>query len=54
MMRATGQSDDGLFSYVSLQERMPGDHPLRARRTLVDRVLARAGRHAMRRIASID
>ena len=39
-MRGTDQSDGGLFSYVSLEERIPRDHPLRALRTLVDAVLA--------------
>jgi transposase len=39
MMRGTDQSDGGLFSYVSLEERIPTDHPLRALRPLVDAVL---------------
>jgi transposase len=39
-MRGTDQSDGGLFSYVSLEERIPADHPLRAMRLLVDEVLA--------------
>jgi transposase len=33
------QLQPGMFSYVSLEERVPADHPLRAIRKLVDRVL---------------
>jgi len=33
------QLQPGMFSYVSLEERIPSDHPLRAIRKLVDRVL---------------
>ena len=33
------QLQSGMFSYVSLEERVPQDHPLRAVRILVDRVL---------------
>jgi transposase len=38
-MRGTDRGDDGLFSYVSLEERIPQDHPLRAMRDLVEEVL---------------
>lgn len=38
-MRGTDRGDDGLFSYVSLEERIPADHPLRAMRDLVEEVL---------------
>ena len=38
-MRGIQSSGDGLFSYVSLEERVPQDHPLRAIRSLVDEVL---------------
>jgi transposase len=33
------QGQSGMFSYVSLEERVPGKHPLRAIRKLVDEVL---------------
>ena len=39
-MRGDERSQDGLFSYVSLEQRVPQDHPLRAIRRLTDRVLA--------------
>ena len=39
-MRGEERSQDGLFSYVSLEQRVPQDHPLRAIRRLTDRVLA--------------
>ena len=35
-----GQPQSGMFSYVSLEERIPLDHPLRAIRKLADEVLA--------------
>ena len=37
-----GQDDrvEGLFSYIRLEERVPGDHPLRAIRKLADEALA--------------
>src|SRR4029077_11342773 len=34
------QLQTGMFSYVSLEDRIPADHPLRGVRTLVDAVLA--------------
>ena len=39
-MRGRGGGDDGLFSYVRLEERIPPDHPLRAVRKLADEALA--------------
>lgn len=33
------QPQSGMFSYVSLEERVPADHPLRAIRKLADQVL---------------
>ena len=39
-MRGEERSQDGLFSYISLEQRVPQDHPLRAIRRLTDRVLA--------------
>ncbi|MGH7948733.1 MAG: IS5 family transposase [Candidatus Binataceae bacterium] len=38
-MRGTDRRDEGLFSYVSLEERIPADHPLRSMRELVEQVL---------------
>ncbi len=39
-MRGTDDHQDGLFSYVSLDARVPSTHPLRAVREMVDRALA--------------
>lgn len=39
-MRGTDIRQDQLFSYVSVESRIPCDHPLRAIRTLVDAALA--------------
>jgi transposase len=38
-MRGEDQKQDGMFSYVSPEKRVPQDHPLRPIRTLVDQVL---------------
>jgi transposase len=38
-MRGPDQKQDDMFSYVSPEERVPGDHPLRKIRQLVDQVL---------------
>src|SRR5271170_8115679 len=38
-MRGGERSQDGMFSYVLLEERVPQDHPLRAVRKLTDKVL---------------
>jgi transposase len=38
-MRGDDQQQSGMFSYVSVEERVPSDHPLRAIRRLVDEVL---------------
>ena len=38
-MRGDDQVQSGMFSYVSLEDRVPQDHPLRAIRRLVDEVL---------------
>ena len=40
-MRGTDDHQDGLFSYVSLNARIPNTHPLRAVREMVDAALAR-------------
>ena len=39
-MRGRDDRDEGLFSYVRLEERVPADHPLRAIRSLADDALA--------------
>src|SRR5216683_2099149 len=38
-MRGDDQQQDAVFSYVSLEQRVPGDHPLRAIRKMVDAAL---------------
>src|SRR6266540_5429162 len=38
-MRGDDRQPDSMFSYVSAEERVPADHPLRAIRALVDDVL---------------
>ena len=39
VMRGDERGQDGMFSYVSLEQRVPSDHPLRAVRKLTDAVL---------------
>jgi transposase len=43
-MRGDDRQPDALFSYVSAEQRVPADHPLRAIRTLVDEVLREMSR----------
>ena len=38
-MRGDDGEPEAMFSYVSAEQRVPHDHPLRAIRTLVDEVL---------------
>ena len=38
-MRSGDQQPDAKFSYVSMEDRIPQDHPLRAMRALVDAAL---------------
>lgn len=38
-MRGDDQQQSGMFSYVSLEERVPQDHPLRRIRNMVDQIL---------------
>lgn len=38
-MRGTERQQETMFSYVSLEERIPADHPLRPLRAMVDRAL---------------
>ncbi|MCD6249065.1 MAG: transposase [candidate division Zixibacteria bacterium] len=39
-MRGTDNDQQAMFSYVSLESRVPDDHPLRSIRRMVDRILA--------------
>src|SRR5499425_1228801 len=43
-MRGDDRESDAMFSYVSAEERVPRDHPLRAIRALVDEVLREMSR----------
>ena len=43
-MRGDDQQPDGLFSYVSPEQRVPADHPLRRSAKLADEVLKRLRR----------
>jgi len=38
-MRGPDQKQDDMFSYISPEERVPADHPLRKIRPLVDQVV---------------
>ena len=38
-MRGDDEQQDGMFSYISPDKRVPQDHPLRGMRVVVDRVL---------------
>src|ERR1700752_2991487 len=38
--RGNEKQQDGMFSYVSMEERAPQDHPLRPIRRLVEQILA--------------
>ena len=42
-MRGTDHLQSGMFSYISAERRVPGDHPLRAIRTMVDIALRNMG-----------
>ena len=39
-MRGSDERSEGLFSYVSCEARVPGNHPLRPVRAIVDEALA--------------
>lgn len=51
-MRGTDIQQAGLFSYVSLEDRIPADHPLRAVRRLLDEALSSMSRDFDRVYAS--
>ena len=38
-MRGSDPKQDGMFSYVSAEQRVPAEHPLRPLRTMVDDIL---------------
>jgi hypothetical protein len=38
-MRGTDQKQDAMFSYVSPEQRLPAEHPLRPLRLLMDDIL---------------
>jgi transposase len=44
-MRGNEQQQDAVFSYVSLEQRVPTDHPLRAIRKMVDQALRELSPH---------
>ena len=44
-MRGDDQQQNHIFSYLSPEERVRKDHPLRAIRTMVDEVLGQLSRH---------
>ncbi len=44
-MRGPDQRQDEMFSYVSMEERIPADHPLRAMRSMVDPILKSLSPH---------
>jgi transposase len=44
-MRGDEQEQEAMFSYVSLEQRVPSDHPLRAIRKMVDEALADLSLH---------
>jgi transposase len=44
-MRGNEQQQDAVFSYVSLEQRVPTDHPLRAIRKMVDQALGELSAH---------
>lgn len=44
-MRGHGEPQQVLFSFRSMDERIPATHPLRAMRAMVDPILVRLGPH---------
>jgi len=52
-MRGDDQQPDSMFSYVSSEQRVPPDHPLRHIRQLVDEILRDMSREFDRLYASV-
>jgi transposase len=52
-MRGEDQHPDSMFSYVSPEQRVPKDHPLRAIRRLVDEILRALSRDFDRLYANV-
>ena len=52
-MRGDDRQPDSMFSYVSPEQRVPSDHPLRAIRALVDGVLREMSRDFDRLYATV-
>jgi transposase len=52
-MRGDDRQPDGMFSYVTLEQRVPSDHPLRAIRTMVDEILHEMSREFGRLYARV-
>jgi transposase len=46
-MRGDDQQQSGMFSYVSLEDRVPQDHPLRHIREMVDEILRGMAKDAL-------
>lgn len=44
-MRGKDEDQSGMFSYISPEQRVPQDHPLRGIRTITDRVLVAISKH---------
>lgn len=53
-MRGGDRGPEALFSYVSAEQRVPADHPLRAIRALVDKILRDMSREFDRLYATIE
>ena len=43
-MRGSDREQGSMFSYVSLEQRIPADHPLRPMRAMVDEALRKLSR----------
>ena len=53
-MRGDDQQQDGLFSYLSPEQRVPRNHPLRRLRPLVDEVLGALSSRFNKMYARVD
>src|SRR5229473_7138417 len=52
-MRGTDKQQSGMFSYISAERRVPGDHPLRAIRAMVEVALHHMGPQFERMYAKV-